>query len=161
MKLSAQLQAQGFALADVREEDYDDYYRVKEACYRVYVDEYFGGWVEEVQRGMNATQFAQARQCSCFQKILLRGKTVGFFAFDEREDRIDGITIQMLEQARNHGLGSWYLEQITARGKPIELKVFKSNPAQQLYARFGFVTYEETDTHYLMRCEIGANMVRP
>ena len=153
MILSPKLQACGFALAEVRDEDYNEYYRVKEACYRGYVNEYFGGWVDEVQREMNFKQFVEARQCTCFQKILLRGETVGFFAYDEHAALIDGITIQMLEQARNHGLGSWYLEQITTKNKPIELKVFKSNPAQKLYARFGFVVCDETASHYLMRYE--------
>jgi len=35
--------------------------------------------------------------------------------------------------------------------KPIFLKVFKSNPAQNLYKQFGFETYSETSTHYLMK----------
>ena len=86
---------------------------------------------------------------------MLHNKTVGFFGFNESEDKIDGITIQMISEAQNHGIGSFYLEQIITlskkTNKAIFLKVFKSNPAKDLYKRFCFETYDETDTHYLMR----------
>jgi len=151
MILPSKLVQLGFALAAVNDEDYHDYFAVKKACYSTYVDEYFGGWIDEIQREMNAAQFQQAKMRSCFAKILLHGKTVGFFSYNEHEDKVDGISIQMLKQARNHGLGSFYLKHILSKNKQIELTVFKSNPAKELYARHGFVIYDETASHYFMR----------
>ena len=81
--------------------------------------------------------------------------TVGFFSYNELEDKIEGISIQMIELAQNKGMGSFYLQFIISlsqkTNKPIFLKVFKSNPAQNLYKGFGFEIYCETETHYLMR----------
>ena len=153
MNLPPNLAALGFSSAAVQESDFDDYFRVKKACYSGYVNEYFGGWIDSVQLEMNAAQFRQAMRHSCNQKLLLHGETVGFFAYDEHADSIDGVSIQMLEQARNHGFGSWYLSHITAKGKPVTLKVFKTNPARHLYARFGFVPYDESLSHFFMRYE--------
>lgn len=149
--LPAALRNRGFALADVEEADFESYYAVKKACYETYVDEYFGGWDDAVQLEMNAREFHKARKRLCAQKILLHGETVGFFTYDECDTHIDGVSIQMLEHARNQGVGICYLEHITAKGKPISLKVFQSNPAQKLYAKFGFVIYDETPSHFLMR----------
>lgn len=81
--------------------------------------------------------------------------TVGFFAYNELEDKIDDISIQIIEKAQNKGVGSFYLRHITSlskrTNKPIMLKVFKSNPAGNLYKRFGFEKYMETASHYFMR----------
>jgi len=151
MILPAALQNRGFALAAVEEADFEAYYAVKKACYERYVDECFGGWDEAVQLEMNARAFCEAQKNSCAQKILLHGETVGFFSYDESCGQINGVSIQMLERARNQGVGSFYLEHITAKGKPISLKVFQSNPARELYEKFGFAIYGETPSHYLMK----------
>jgi len=61
----------------------------------------------------------------------------------------------MLEYAQNKGIGSFYLSHIVLlsnqQNKPIFLRVFMSNPAQDLYKRFGFIVYDKTISHYLMR----------
>jgi len=155
MTFPENLISKGFALKEIFANDLDDYIKIKKLCYKKYVDEYYGGWVDDTQIKMNADIFEKTRKQTCFQKIILNGETVGFFGYDELEDRIGGITIQMIEKARNQGVGSFYLEQITRLSvksvKPVFLKVFKSNPARNLYKRFGFVIYDETLTHYLMK----------
>jgi len=92
---------------------------------------------------------------STFKKILLNDEIIGFFGFDELSDKIRGTSIQMIEKARNMGIGSFFLNHITSLSKmdnkPVYLKVFKSNPAQNLYKRFGFAVFDETASHYLMR----------
>jgi ribosomal protein S18 acetylase RimI-like enzyme len=61
----------------------------------------------------------------------------------------------MIEIAQNRGMGSFYLRHITSlsneTNKPVFLKVFKSNPAQNLYKGFEFEIYSETVSHYLMK----------
>jgi ribosomal protein S18 acetylase RimI-like enzyme len=155
MDLPKNLTDKGFALFAVKESDLPDYLFVKKYCYKKYVDEYYGGWIDDMQIDMNTDIFEKTIKQTCFQKIMLYNKTVGFFGYNELEDKIGGITIQMIKEAQNHGLGSYYLEYLlllsAKSNKPIFLKVFKSNPAQNLYKRFGFEIYDETSTHYLMK----------
>lgn len=155
MQLTAELISKGFSLQDVSNDDIDTYIDVKRVCYKKYIDEYYGGWIENTQIKMNTDAFNNMMKETCFQKILLNNVPVGFFAYNELDDKIEGISIQMLEVSQRKGVGSYYLQYITSlsnkSNKSIFLKVFKSNPAQNLYKRFGFLNYCETKSHYLMR----------
>lgn len=155
MLLPEDLLEKGFSLADAEKSDFDVFFRISRACYEPYVDEFFGGWVDDFQLKMNIEHFEKNFSRTCFKKILLRGEAVGFFAFDDKPEKIGGISIQMHKSARNMGIGSFYLgyiSELAEKGKkPIFLRVFKTNPAQNLYKRFGFETYEEIESHFLMR----------
>jgi ribosomal protein S18 acetylase RimI-like enzyme len=154
MILSQELIDKGFFISNVSDSDFCSYLLVKKACYEKYVDEYFGGWVDDVQKEIQIKEFSESNNQSTFKKILLNGEIVGFFAFDELNDKIGGISIQMTEKAQNMGIGSFYLSHVISLSekdkKPIFLKVFKSNPAQNLYKRFGFEICDETFSHYSM-----------
>lgn len=155
MRLTVELINQGFSLQDVSINDLGKYIDIKRICYKKYVDEYYGGWIEDIQIKMNTNTFNDMMKETCFQKLLLNNVPVGFFAYNELDDKIEGISIQMIELSQRKGVGSFYLQYITSlskkENKPVFLKVFKSNPAQNLYKRFGFDKYSETETHYLMR----------
>lgn len=154
MRLTDELISKGFSLQDVIIDDLGTYIDVKRVCYKKYIDEYYGGWIENIQIKMNTDAFNDMMKETCFQKLLLNNVSVGFFAYNELNDKIEGISIQMLEVSQRKGVGSFYLQYITSisnkANKPIFLKVFKSNPAQNLYKRFGFFKYNETKSHYLM-----------
>lgn len=151
MILPTKLASLGFGLADVDAADLEDYLRIKRICYEKYTMEYYGSWNEE----MNRESFARVLGATCFKKILMNGKTVGFFAFREMEDEIGIISIEMLEESRNKGIGTFFLGLVTEMsrktGKPASLKVFKSNPARDLYGRFGFNVCAKTESHYHMK----------
>ena len=155
MQLIAELINQGFSLQDVSIDDLSNYIDIKRVCYKKYVDEYYGGWIENIQIKMNTDAFNDMMKETCFQKLLLNNVPVGFFAYNELDDKIEGISIQMIELSQRKGVGSFYLQYITSlskkENKSVFLKVFKSNPAQDLYKRFAFDKYGETETHYLMR----------
>jgi len=155
MTLNQTLTDKGFAITDAEKSDFDVYYAISRLCYEKYVDEYFGGWVEDVQLAMNSSSFDEHIAQTVFKKILLHDKVVGFFAYNDLNDKIDGVSIQMTEEARGNGIGSYYLEHIISIAnhgrKPIFLQVFKSNPARNLYERYGFVTYDVSVSHYQMR----------
>jgi len=155
MILSRELIDKGFSLVNVVESDLADYINIKKICYAKYVDEYFGGWIDDIQVEKNTRSFNKTNNQSSSMKILLNNETVGFFGYDELSDRIDGITIQMTDKARNNGVGSFYLDHIISISnkdkKPIFLTVFKSNPAQNLYKKYGFKTYDESSSQYMMR----------
>ena len=143
-----------YSLCPVEDTDLPLWLETKKACYKRYVDQYYGGWIEAQQIQLNTKTFHNASKLTYFRKIVLNNRTVGFLGYDEKSDRIDSITIHMLEEARNHGVGSAFLNQIIAlcgnTGKHASLKVFKTNPARRLYERNGFKVYGETDSHYLM-----------
>ena len=155
MVLSQNLINKGFFISNVEDSDFDIYFAIGRACYEKYVDEYFGGWVDDLQLKMNTDAFNKEMGQSTFKKIFLQDELVGFFAFDEVDDRIGGVMIQMLEKAQGKGVGSFFLEHLTSisdnTNKPIFLQVFKSNPAKNLYERYGFKTHDESVSHYQMR----------
>lgn len=155
MKLSEELLAQGFRLERPTPADFPAWFETKKICYKGYVDHYYGGWNDEAQLTLNAASFEKSMNMTCFLKILLNQTAVGFVGYDEQADCITGITIHMTEAARNRGIGSLFLQHISERSretcKPAYLRVFKTNTARLLYERFGFETYDETASHYLMR----------
>lgn len=155
MLVNHTLASQGIRFENVAPDDLITWLESKKECYRSYVDQYYGGRIDDVQNRLNTKSFTDACAMSFFRKITLEGETVGFFGYNETQDRIDRVTIHMYEHARNHGIGSYFLHELTelskSSGKTIYLKVFKSNPAQALYQRYGFHTYDETSSHFLMR----------
>ena len=44
-----ELMDKGFSIADVDMPDFDSYYHISRACYEKDVDEFFGGWVNEIR----------------------------------------------------------------------------------------------------------------
>jgi len=72
MVLSQGLTDKGFSLSAVSPSDLHDYIFIRKHCYQKYVDEYFGGWVDNVQVEMNTSAFNQT-MATCFQKIMFSG----------------------------------------------------------------------------------------
>jgi len=156
MTLSSDLAQNGFSLADVDANDLQKYIQITKISLKKYVDEmrdFFGEWNDEVV----VAEFNDKMKRSCFQKMLLHDETVGFLSYDIQEEKIDGISINLIEAARNNGIGSAYLAHIiklsTEQSKPMFLYVMKTNPARNLYERFGFKICEETEALYLMMYE--------
>jgi ribosomal protein S18 acetylase RimI-like enzyme len=85
------------------------------------------------------------------------GEKIGAINFYHIENSIKINRIEVLPDYQNKGIGSAVLDQIIEKAKKenknVELRVFKINPAFKLYARKGFKTYKETDTHYYMKFE--------
>lgn len=144
-----------FSFEIVSENDLAAWIDSKRACYKNYVDQYYGGWNDDVQTQLNTNSFVKAQEMAVFRRIVVADQTVGFCGYDIKPDRIDGITIHMYEHIRNHGIGSYFLRQVMEQSNacmiPAHLKVFKTNPARKLYERFGFCVYDESDSHYFMK----------
>ena len=85
MKLDSNLQNKGFSLSAIEPSDFDAWYKISRACYEKYVDEYFGGWVEEAAVKLNQDALNKKMEASCSYKLLLNGSVVGFLAFDVQE----------------------------------------------------------------------------
>lgn len=74
--------------------------------------------------------------------ILIAGEPVGRILVDRTEETIRLIDIAILTEFRNRGLGSSLIrnliDEAAAVQKPLQLSVYKSNPALRLYDRLGF-----------------------
>ena len=152
MNLPPDVVKNGFSLCDVNATDVHDFVRITRLCLKKYIDEdnnSFGEWNDDNV----VNDFKDKMNRTFFQKLLLHDEVVGFMAYDVKEDKIDGISMNLIEKARNHGIGSAYLSHITqlskAQDKPVFLYVMKSNPAQYLYERFGFKKNETREAFYL------------
>jgi ribosomal protein S18 acetylase RimI-like enzyme len=96
------------------------------------------------------TAYAQAEH----QIILLNGEPVGRILIDRATDFALLVDIALLAEHRNLGIGARLLreliEQSEKTGIPIRLQVMKTNPAQHLYERLGFVKTGEDEMYLQM-----------
>jgi len=146
MILLSDLTQRGFCIENANANDLQDYVQVIRACLKKYVDvdrESFGEWNDENV----VNEFYIKTKRTFFGKLLHHGEVAGFLAYDIKDDRIDGISINLIEKVRNNGIGSLYLTYIIKladkQSKPIFLKVMKTNPAVYLYTRLGFKHHKD------------------
>ena len=108
------------------------------------------GWDDEEQRRLFADRFRPG----VVQVIRLDGRDVGFLECDDQPSEINVLTIEILPEYQNRGIGSLFLARMISsaadRGGKVRLRVLKANRARKLYDRLGFKITEETDTHYHM-----------
>lgn len=140
-----------FKLVPYSNDDYDFVYETKKNAYKHYVELNYGEWNEEQQR-----EFYKEFLNSCADEIeiiMLDDEKIGFVngrVVDEKLYEQGNICIIPKHQGK--GLGTEYLTNLfkTHSDKNINLRVFKQNPAQNLYKRLGFEFVSETKTHYYM-----------
>ena len=146
MVLPSNLTQQGFSIENVNADDLLSYIQVIRACAKKYVDEnhgFYGKWNDE-----NVfNEFNDKTERSFFRKILLYRETVGFLAYDIKDDKIDGVSINLIEKVRNNRIGSLYMKHVITlaekHGKPVFIKVMITNPAVNLYMRLGFKHHKD------------------
>jgi len=146
MVLPSRLTQQGFSIKNVNADDLPSYIQIIRACAKKYVDEnpaIYGKWNDENV----VNEFNDKTGRSFFWKLLLYRETVGFLAYDIKDDKIDGVSINFIEKARNNGIGSLYMKHVITlaeeQGKPVFLEVMAANPAVHLYMRLGFKHHED------------------
>ncbi|WP_397448250.1 GNAT family N-acetyltransferase [Pseudomonas sp. NA-150] len=86
-------------------------------------------------------------------------KPIGFLSISLEARYLYLRDVQLCEPYRGEGVGGWVMQQIMtmaqARGaRRIRLKVFKSNPAMQLYQRQGFTVVREERASYWMERQV-------
>jgi GNAT superfamily N-acetyltransferase len=82
-------------------------------------------------------------------------RLIGFLGFTIEQGCLYLRDVQLIEAYRAEGVGSWLMHCVgkIARERGctlIRLKVFKSNPATQLYLRLGYVRVHEEAELYCM-----------
>ena len=145
-----------FSLREYCVEDYEFVYDAKKQGYKEYVELFYGKWDDVGQHEM-FENYLSARQK--FIKIIeVNGEKAGFIDVSETNDgELEIGNICLLPNFRGRGIGSVYFEQLLKEreNQTMKLRVFKNNPAQNLYKRFGFEITQETDTHFYMERKKG------
>jgi GNAT superfamily N-acetyltransferase len=145
---------QGFSLQEASTNDLGIYIDINKACCKKYVDQYYGGWNDEIQTIINTDSFNRMVHVICFYKILQGDRPVGFFSYAEQENQVGEVSIYILPQARKKGLEASFIGHITSysteTGKPVFITVFRSSPLKDMFESFGFEIYDKSRTHFLM-----------
>ncbi len=113
------------------------------------------GYYAEYARVWQAQPFDEewsARQSFIINKA---GKQIGYLSFSLESRYLYLRDVQLCEPYRGEGVGAWVLQQIASiarkqGARSIRLKVFKSNPAKQLYQRHGYQVVGEEDALFWM-----------
>ena len=133
------------------ETDYDWLFKLKVVCMRPYIEAVYG-WDDGIQK----TFFDEDFRPHDIQIITLGGADAGMFEASHENEEFFLRRIEIHPQYQRLGVGSTIIRKMLRRasvaGEPVMLNVFKVNPAKNLYKRLGFRVFNETETHYEMRC---------
>ena len=140
---------QQFEVRQATPGDRDTLYRIKREAMRPYVEQIWG-WDEEFQE----RRFRESYDHTETQVMLVHGRAVGLLRVSERESATFIDQIEIVPEYQGRGIGTALINNVLARGRPVELDVLKVNvDARRLYERLGFRVTGETETHYNMRAE--------
>ncbi|MEO6876199.1 MAG: GNAT family N-acetyltransferase [Opitutaceae bacterium] len=130
--------------------DRERVWQIKRRCLRGYVEQTWGDWDDDIQRGQFDTDFDPGE----IHLISVRGDDVGYISARNEPQEILLLNLMVLPEFQNRGIGTAVLNQLQTVARtlyvPIRLRVMKVNPARQLYERMGFTVYAETATHFRM-----------
>ena len=109
------------------------------------------GWDEENTR---SGAFCQGYDHTETQVVVVDGLAVGLLRVSERESAVFIDQVEITPKYQSQGIGTSLINDLLARGRPVELGVLKVNvDARRLYERLGFRVIGDTETHYNMRAE--------
>jgi len=158
MKLSEDLIGEGYTIEPVAEEDLEQYIKIRKEFLKPFVDQYYGGWVDEIQIIIAEDLFHRSRKDACFWNVRLNGSITGFLTYKEQPDQITDVSVTLSESGRVKELLNNFLDFITQLSdgtkKPVLLMVYQSAPFTKLYEEHGFTIYGTSRTHYLMSYNI-------
>jgi ribosomal protein S18 acetylase RimI-like enzyme len=109
----------------------------------------------------NAQQrwYEEAYQGAEHRIIFQDDKPIGRILVHHQPEAALLVDIALLPEHRNHGIGAKLISELIAQsekaGVPVRLQVLKTNPAQHLYVRLGFVKTGEDQMYIQMERRIG------
>lgn len=120
------------------------------ATMKPYVEQVWG-WDDAVQAAMFRDSFIPSR----LHVIVVEGQDAGVLQTQRRPDEVFLANIEIAPALQGRGLGGRVITDILtgahANALPVTLRVLHVNPARRLYERLGFVEFDRTETHSLMR----------
>ena len=140
-------------LVEYRDEYFDVLYQTKKENFKWYVEKLYG-WDEDIQIKFHKDFIKE--HVNDINVIKINNEIIGLFTnyIDENDESVIHL-FYIDRRYQRKGIGTSILkEQLSIDKKNNRntiLQVYKENPAQNLYKRLGFKTYEETNSHYKMR----------
>ena len=143
---------QVYALRPAQESDYEWLWELKRWTMRSYVEQTWGLWDDALQEEFFRENFSS----ETVQIISVDGHDAGLLNVERDKGEIFLANLQIHPSFQNRGLGSAVLRELlesaSALKLSVRLQVLRVNVgAAKLYLRFGFISYNETSTHLLMR----------
>ena len=136
-------------------DDYQFGYNIKKLTLGKYIEETYGEWNENIQIESYKKNFDLKN--NYIIKYLYRN--IGWLKYNEVESIINIFQIFILPDYQGKGIGGKIIQNIIEDGikrkKEIQLQVLKTNTkAFRLYKKLGFIVYNETETHFLLKYKI-------
>ena len=120
-----------------------------------YIEQIFG-WEEERQRRLFNQKFIPGNGSWIFTDQI----RVGVVSYQIYPEYFYLEKIEIYPELQRQGYGSQMIADIISQADekslPVELQVFKINPAIALYERLGFARIGETDFHFQLRRSLEA-----
>lgn len=130
--------------------DFEFLWQLNNAALKKYITATWG-WDEALQQKF----FAESFNLDNGKIVVVDGRDAGFLWVSEKESEIVLVSIRLLPEFHNRGIGTKLIKDVLAaaqaKNKPVRLQVLKVNPARNLYEKLGFQVFGETETHFLMR----------
>jgi len=151
VELTTDLKSMGFCLSDMNETDLDDFLRVDRLTFQRYITEFPDYFGDRYKPEIGTDCFYEKRKLAFFKKLILNDEIVGFMNYDQKDDKIDDISIRITEKAQNRGIGTLFVLHLMELSKkfciPVYIEAIKTNPVQNIYKRLGFEFYEPDDKY--------------
>ena len=131
--------------------NYEFVYNVKKTVYKKYVEENFGEWNDDDQYKF-MDEFVLSSADHIFI-IVSNGEKIGFVNGKNLDDgSYEQGNLCILPNWQGKGIGTEILQKVISEhsNQTIKLRVFKQNPAKNLYEKLGFEVVGETKSHFLM-----------
>jgi ribosomal protein S18 acetylase RimI-like enzyme len=134
----------------IKIKDFEFLWQLHNAALKKYITATWG-WDEALQRRL----FTESFNPQDGEIVVVDGRDAGFLRVSEKESETFLISIRLLPQFQNRGIGTKLIKDLLAaskaKNKPVRLQVLKTNPALRLYEKIGFQIFGATETHFLMR----------
>lgn len=113
-------------------------YQLVEVTMRLYVEQVWGSYSEEYNR----KNIAETIAAKSYSVIEYQGEDIGAISVERHPDFIQLAQLFILPSHQNRGIGTTLVRELAQEcrqsGKPLRLRVLRSNPARRLYEREGF-----------------------
>jgi ribosomal protein S18 acetylase RimI-like enzyme len=138
------------ALRQATTADAEFIYRLVEATMRSYVEQIWGSFSEEYNR----RNIAETIAAKSYSIIEYQGENVGAISIERHPDFTQLTQLFILPSRQNRGIGTTLVRELAREsrqsGKPVRLRVLRTNPARRLYEREGFQVSSETPERVYM-----------
>jgi GNAT superfamily N-acetyltransferase len=145
----------GCSLRAARRDDEPSLFAIHRDAMRDYVDATWG-WNEDWQRTHFMDNYAPTHN-AVIVRASARPRDVGRISLTRHWRKIFLRDIELIAAERGRGLGSAIVGAVLALarkgGRHVELLVLKCNPAQRLYARYGFRVIGDDGARLRMRTD--------